>query len=115
MYNQTITGGVAIFGNRSAFAEKVRVGRPNLGNRDRLDSSAGCALEIAIPALGLTGDVIPPFTFARAHSLQWQEITRYSAISIPLVSHNMTAMRKLCATAIWINAGQNVDDGVCSE
>ena len=35
------------------------------------------ALEIAIRALGLTGEVIvPSFTFiATAHALQWQEIT----------------------------------------
>ena len=41
------------------------------------------ALEIAIRAAGLTGEVIvPSFTFvATAHALQWQEITRSSATS----------------------------------
>jgi dTDP-4-amino-4,6-dideoxygalactose transaminase len=106
---------MAIFGGEPAFAEKLYVGRPNIGNRDRflervndiLDRRwltndgiyvreferrvaemagvrhciAMCngtvALEIAIRALGLKGDVIvPSFTFiATAHSLQWQEIT----------------------------------------
>lgn len=106
---------LAIFGNPPAFAEKVHVGRPNIGNRERLlqriadmldrnwltnngpyvqefektlaefvgvgHCVAMCngtvALEIAIRALGLTGEVIvPSFTFiATAHALQWQEIT----------------------------------------
>jgi dTDP-4-amino-4,6-dideoxygalactose transaminase len=106
---------LAIFGKEPAFAEKVHVGRPNIGNRgrllerinDMLDRNwltndgpyvqqfekqiaefvgvrhcvAMCngtvALEIAIRALGLTGEVIlPSFTFiATAHALQWQEIT----------------------------------------
>ena len=106
---------LAIFGRSPAFAEKVHVGRPNIGNRarllgrinDMLDRNwltndgpyvqqfekqiaefagvrhcvAMCngtvALEIAIRALGLTGEVIlPSFTFiATAHALQWQEIT----------------------------------------
>jgi dTDP-4-amino-4,6-dideoxygalactose transaminase len=106
---------LAIFGNAPAFAEKVHVGRPNTGSRERLlarindmlDRSwftnngpyvqefeakiakfagvrqcvaicnATVALEIAIRALGLTGEVIvPSFTFvATAHALQWQEIT----------------------------------------
>lgn len=106
---------LAIFGRPPAFAEKVHVGRPNAGNRERLlarindmlDRSwftnngpyvqefeakvaefacvrqcvaicnATVALEIAIRALGLTGEVIvPSFTFvATAHALQWQEIT----------------------------------------
>jgi dTDP-4-amino-4,6-dideoxygalactose transaminase len=106
---------LAIFGNAPAFTEKVHVGRPNIGNRNRLltrindmlDRSwftnngpyvqefeakiaefagvgqcvamcnATVALEIAIRALGLTGEVIvPSFTFvATAHALQWQEIT----------------------------------------
>jgi dTDP-4-amino-4,6-dideoxygalactose transaminase len=97
------------------FTEKVHVGRPNTGNRERLlarindmlDRSwftnngpyvqefeakvaefagvrhcvamcnATVGLEIAIRALGLTGEVIvPSFTFvATAHALQWQEIT----------------------------------------
>ena len=106
---------LAIFGNTPRFAEKVHVGRPNLGNRERLLDrindmldrnwltndgpyvrefekrladfvgvrhcvamcNATISLEIAIRALGLTGEVIvPSFTFvATAHSLQWQEIT----------------------------------------
>lgn len=106
---------LAILGGEPAFKEKLHVGRPNIGDRDRLmtrindilDSRwltnsgryekeferriadlvgvkhciAMCngtvALEIAIRALGLTGEVIvPSFTFiATAHSLQWQEIT----------------------------------------
>ena len=106
---------LAIFGNAPAFAEKVHVGRPNIGNRERLlgrinamldrnwltndgpyvqefekriaeyagvrHCVAMCngtvALEIAIRALGLTGEVlVPSFTFvATAHALQWQEIT----------------------------------------
>jgi len=106
---------LAIFGNAKAFAVPVHVGRPNVGNRDRLlvrindmldrnwltnngpyvqefeariaqfvgvrHCIAMCngtvSLEIAIRALGLTGEVIvPSFTFvATAHALQWQEIT----------------------------------------
>jgi dTDP-4-amino-4,6-dideoxygalactose transaminase len=109
------TRDLAIFGKPPAFAEKVHVGRPNIGNRehllgrinDMLDRNwltndgpfvqeferrlaefvgvrhcvAMCngtiSLEIAIRALGLTGEVIvPSFTFiATAHALQWQEIT----------------------------------------
>src|SRR5467141_1084588 len=109
------TRDLAIFGKPSAFAEKVHVGRPNIGNRERLlgrindmldrnwltndgpyvqqfekqiaefvgvrHCVAMCngtvALEIAIRALGLAGEVIvPSFTFvATAHALQWQEIT----------------------------------------
>lgn len=107
--------GLAIFGNPPAFAEKVHVGRPNVGNRedllnrinDMLDRNwftnngpyvqeferriaeftgvrhcvamcnATIALEIAIRALNLSGEVIvPSFTFvATAHALQWQEVT----------------------------------------
>jgi dTDP-4-amino-4,6-dideoxygalactose transaminase len=106
---------LAVFGRLPVFAEKVHVGRPNVGNRERLLSrindmldrnwltndgpyvrefekrlaefvgvrhcvamcNATISLEIAIRALGLTGEVIvPSFTFvATAHSLQWQEIT----------------------------------------
>jgi dTDP-4-amino-4,6-dideoxygalactose transaminase len=106
---------LAIFGSAPAFPEKLHVGRPNVGNRERLLARindmldrnwltndgpyvqqfeqqiaevvgvrhcvAMCngtvALEIAIRALGLTGEVIiPSFTFvATAHALQWQEIT----------------------------------------
>jgi dTDP-4-amino-4,6-dideoxygalactose transaminase len=104
-----------IFGGRPAFTEKLHVGRPNIGSKEKFlerannifDSkwltnngpyvdefeqriaeltgvkhciatcNATIALEIAIRALGLTGEVIiPSFTFvATAHALQWQEIT----------------------------------------
>lgn len=100
--------------SRSPFAETLHVGRPNIGNRQRLLErindlldrgwltnagpyvlelerrlaeylnvghvvaicNATVALEIAIKALGLRGEVIvPSFTFvATAHALQWQEI-----------------------------------------
>ena len=106
---------LAIFGGEPLFKDKLHVGRPNIGNRDRLMSrindildrrwlsnngiyvqefeqriaelvgvkhciaicNATIALEIAIRAAGLKGEVIiPSFTFvATAHSLQWQEIT----------------------------------------
>lgn len=106
---------LAILGGSPAFNEKLHVGRPNIGDRDRLlerindlldrrwlsnngpyvqefekciadivgvkHCIAMCngtvALEIAIRAVGLTGEVIvPSFTFiATAHALQWQEIT----------------------------------------
>jgi dTDP-4-amino-4,6-dideoxygalactose transaminase len=106
---------LVIFGGYPVFDDKLHVGRPNIGNRQRfldlmndmLDrrwfSNDGpyvkefekkiaeylgvkhcivmcngtIALEIAIRALELKGEVIvPSFTFiATAHSLQWQEIT----------------------------------------
>lgn len=106
---------LVIFGGYPVFDDKLHVGRPNIGNRQRfldlmndmLDRRwfsndgpyvkefekkiseylgvkhciAMCngtiALEIAIRALELKGEVIvPSFTFiATAHSLQWQEIT----------------------------------------
>ena len=106
---------LAVLGGAPAFAERLYVGRPNIGNRehflarvnDILDRRwltngghyvrefekalaaltgarhfiAACngtvALELAIRALGLRGEVIlPSFTFvATAHALQWQEIT----------------------------------------
>ncbi len=105
---------LAILGGRPAFAEKLYVGRPNIGDRTRLlvrlndildtrwltnggpyvesfegriteltgvkhciaTCNATVALEIAIRALGLVGEVlIPSFTFvATAHALQWQQI-----------------------------------------
>jgi dTDP-4-amino-4,6-dideoxygalactose transaminase len=105
----------AILGGEPAFSEPVHVGRPNIGDRDRLMERIGeavdrrwltndgplvhefegavaafldvphciamcngtIALEIAIRAAGLGGEVIvSPFTFvATAHALQWQEIT----------------------------------------
>lgn len=106
---------LAINGAPPAFADKLHVGRPNIGDKaeflkyvDQIFDSkwlsnngplvqqlenkiadthdvkhciAMCngtvALEIAIRALGLTGEVIlPSYTFiATAHALQWQEIT----------------------------------------
>jgi dTDP-4-amino-4,6-dideoxygalactose transaminase len=106
---------LAIFGSPPAFAEKLHVGRPNVGDRDQLlrringildrrwltndgpevqeferriadflgarhcvaTCNATVALEIAIRALGLTGEVIvPSFTFiATAHALKWQQLT----------------------------------------
>jgi dTDP-4-amino-4,6-dideoxygalactose transaminase len=108
-------GQLAILGGEPAFRETLHVGRPNIGDRERLLErindlldrrwltndglyvrefearvcdmigvehcivmcNATVALEIAIRALGLTGEVIvPSFTFvATAHALQWQEIT----------------------------------------
>lgn len=115
MISQKMLDELAIFGGEPAFADKLHVGRPNIGDRDRLLerindildrrwlTNAGVyvqeferriadmvgvqhciamcngtvALEIAIRALGLKGEVIvPSFTFiATAHALQWQEIT----------------------------------------
>lgn len=106
---------LAFFGGTPAFAEPLHVGRPNIGDRERLMAriedilerrwftnngpyvqefeqkladltgvkhavamtNATIALEIAIRAVGLTGEVIvPSFTFiATAHALQWQQIT----------------------------------------
>ncbi len=106
---------LAILGGTPAFQEELHVGRPNIGDRERLlerindildrrwltnngvyvqeferkiadmlgvkHCIAMCngtvALEIAIRAAGLAGEVIvPSFTFvATAHALQWQEIT----------------------------------------
>jgi dTDP-4-amino-4,6-dideoxygalactose transaminase len=106
---------LAVLGGLPAFADKVHVGRPNIGDRAQLlerinrtldtrwlsnggpfvreferriaDTvgvkhciamcNATVALEIAIRALELTGEVIvPSFTFiATAHALQWQQIT----------------------------------------
>lgn len=106
---------LAIFGTEPAFAEKLYVGRPNIGDRERLlerfnqildsrwltndgpfvkeferriadlvgvnhcvaVSNGTVALELAIRALGMHGEVIvPSFTFiATAHALQWQGIT----------------------------------------
>jgi len=106
---------LAIFGGMPAFQEILHIGRPNIGQRERLlqrindlldrrwlTNNGPCvqefeqriadllgvkhcivmcngtvALEIAIRATGLSGEVIiPSFTFiATAHALQWQEIT----------------------------------------
>jgi dTDP-4-amino-4,6-dideoxygalactose transaminase len=115
MKNKDLPEHLAILGGRPAFTESLHVGRPNIGDRqklltrinDMLDRrwltnngpyvqeferkiedmtgakhciamcNATVALEIAIRALGMTGEVIvPSFTFvATAHALQWQEIT----------------------------------------
>lgn len=106
---------LAVFGGAMAFGAPLYVGRPNIGNRERLLArindmldrrwltngglyvqelerriaemvgvrhciaicNATVGLEIAIRALGFTGEVIvPSMTFiATAHALQWQEIT----------------------------------------
>lgn len=106
---------LAMFGGKPEFDQPLHVGRPNIGDRERLleringaldrrwltnggpyldqferqiekllgvkHCMAMCngtiALEIAIRALDLKGEVIvPSFTFiATAHALQWQEIT----------------------------------------
>jgi len=105
----------AVFGGPPAFEQLFHVGRPNIGDRERLltrindlldrrwlsnhgpyvqeleqriaemlsvkhcilTCNATIALEIAIRAIGLKGEVIvPSFTFiATAHALQWQGIT----------------------------------------
>ncbi len=105
---------LAYFGGKPLFDAPIHVGRPNIGNREKLLSrindildnrwlsnrgpyvrefedklskylgvkhvismcNGTVALEIAIRALGLTGEVIlPSATFiATAHALQWQEI-----------------------------------------
>jgi dTDP-4-amino-4,6-dideoxygalactose transaminase len=129
-----IAGGVdlAVLTGRPAFAKKLHVGKPNIGDRknlmrrieDILDRNwltnngpyvqefearlseitgarhciamcnATVALEIAIRALGLKGEVIvPSFTFvATAHSLQWQEITPVFCDVDP-VTHNIDPAR----------------------
>ncbi|HKO96130.1 MAG TPA: aminotransferase class I/II-fold pyridoxal phosphate-dependent enzyme [Pyrinomonadaceae bacterium] len=119
---------LAIFGGTPSFSEKLHVGRPNIGNRERLQvriddlldrrwlTNAGpyvqklekeladflgvkhciamcngtVALEIAIRALGLSGEVlVPAFTFiATAHALQWQQITPVFCDIDPL-THNI--------------------------
>jgi dTDP-4-amino-4,6-dideoxygalactose transaminase len=106
---------LAILGGTPRFSEKLHVGRPNIGDKERLLKrfegildrrwltndgpvvrefekqiisvtgakhcismcNATVALEIAIRALELRGEVIlPSYTFvATAHALQWQEIT----------------------------------------
>ena len=122
----------AIFGGAPAFAEPLHVGRPNIGDRERLMAriegildrgwltNAGplvaefentiaeivgvkhciamcngtIALEIAIRAGGLTGEVITtPVTFvATAHALQWQEITPVFC-DIDPATHNLDPVR----------------------
>lgn len=112
---KTTVEDLAIFGGNPAFSEPLHVGRPNIGDRERLlarindmldrrwftnngpyvqefeqrlaehtgvrhavaMTNATIAQEIAVRAVGITGEVImPSFTFiATAHALQWQEIT----------------------------------------
>jgi dTDP-4-amino-4,6-dideoxygalactose transaminase len=119
---------LAIFGGLPALATKLHVGRPNIGDRQRLMeriddllerrwltndgpysqefeqrvaetvgadyciavSSGTVALEIAIRAAGLAGEVIvPSFTFiATAHALQWQGLTPVFC-DIDLGTHNL--------------------------
>lgn len=115
MQPKSLIRDLAVLGGKPAFAETLHVGRPNIGNKERLMSrisdiidrrwltnagpcvlelerkiaqfvgvkhcltmcNATVALEIAIRAADLTGEVIvPSYTFiATAHSLQWQQIT----------------------------------------
>ena len=141
---------LAIFGGKPALAHPLHVGRPNIGNQERLldrirdllerrwltnqgpfvhefetkvskllrvkHCIATCngtiALEIAIRALGMTGEVIvPSFTFiATAHALQWQEITPVFC-DIDPQTHNLDPRRVealitprttgILATHIW--------------
>ena len=119
---------LAISGGIPAFPEQLYVGRPNIGNRERLLErindmldrrwltnrgpyiqelekriadflgvkhciaicNATVALEIAIRAMGMKGEVIvPSMTFiATAHALQWQEITPVFCDIDPL-THNI--------------------------
>jgi dTDP-4-amino-4,6-dideoxygalactose transaminase len=125
-------GKLAVLGGPPAFADKVHVGRPNIGDRARLIErinktldtrwlsnggpfvqeferriadtvgvkhciamcNATVALEIAIRALELTGEVIvPSFTFiATAHALQWQEITPVFC-DIDQATHNINPQK----------------------
>ena len=115
VYSSSSVKSLALLGGTPTFAEPLHVGRPNIGNREKLLErindmldrrwlsndgvlvqefeqriadmvgvkhciamcNATIALEIAIRAAGLTGEVIvPSFTFiATAHAVQWQEIT----------------------------------------
>ena len=123
---------LAILGGTPAFAEPLHVGRPNIGDRDRMLGLVGemfdrrwfsnngpnvkeferriaeyvgvkhciamcnatVALEIAIRAAGLHGEVIiPSYTFvATAHALQWQEITPVFC-DIDPATHNLDPTR----------------------
>lgn len=123
---------LAIFGAPPAFADKLHVGRPNVGDRDCLLArvsdildrrwftnngfyvqefernlaaivgvkhciamcNATVALEIAIRALGLEGEVIvPSFTFiATAHALQWQNLTPVFC-DVDFQTHNLDPSR----------------------
>jgi len=123
---------LAIFTGSPAFAEKLHVGRPNVGDRERLLEringildrrwltndgpevqelerriaafvgvrhcvamcNATIAMEIAIRALDLSGEVIvPSMTFvATAHALQWQHITPVFCDVDP-ATHNLDPRR----------------------
>ncbi len=129
---KTCLSDLAVFDGAPAFRERLHVGRPNIGDRQRLldrindlldrrwftnngpfvrefeqtvadvlgvkhcvaMSNGTVALEIAIRALGLTGEVIvPAFTFvATAHALQWQEITPVFCDIDPR-THNMDPLQ----------------------
>jgi dTDP-4-amino-4,6-dideoxygalactose transaminase len=118
---------LAILSGVPGFAEMLHVGRPNIGDEDRLLGrirqmldrryftnngpfvreleeriadyadvehcvamcNATVALEIAIRALGLQGEVVvPSLTFiATAHALQWQQITPVFADIAPGTHH----------------------------
>lgn len=119
---------LALFGGTAAFAQTLHVGRPNIGNQEKMVerlkeimerrwftnhgpvviefekrlseltgvkhcipmTNATIALEIAIRAVGMKGEVIvPSWTFvATAHALQWQEITPVFCDVDPL-THNL--------------------------
>jgi dTDP-4-amino-4,6-dideoxygalactose transaminase len=129
---KTALGGLAILGAEPAFKEPLHVGRPNIGDRERLHGrihsmldtrwlsnngpfvrefekrvaelvgvkhcistcNATVALEIAIRALDLKGEVIvPAFTFvATAHALQWQQITPVFC-DIDQATHNIDSRK----------------------
>jgi dTDP-4-amino-4,6-dideoxygalactose transaminase len=129
---KTCLSDLAVFDGAPAFRERLHVGRPNIGDRQRLldrindlldrrwftnngpfvrefeqtvadvlgvkhciaMSNGTVAIEIAIRALGLTGEVIvPAFTFvATAHALQWQEITPVFCDIDPR-THNMDPLQ----------------------
>src|SRR5579872_5991484 len=119
---------LALLGGEPGFSSQLHVGRPNIGNRERLMErinelldrrwltnngpfvqelerriadylgvrhciaicNGTIALELAIRALHMRGEVIvPSFTFvATAHALQWQEITPVFC-DIDPVSHTL--------------------------
>ena len=123
---------LAIFGGSPAFVDALHVGRPNVGDRERLLErindildrrwltndgpqvlelekriaefvgvrhcvamcNATIATEIAIRALGLSGEVImPSMTFvATAHALQWQQITPVFC-DVDAATHNVDPRR----------------------
>ena len=149
---------LAIAGAEPAFCEVLHVGRPNIGDRQRLwqrindlldrrwltndgqyvqeferrvadrigvrhcvaVSSGTMGLEIAIRALGLSGEVIvPSYTFAgTAHALRWQGITPVfcdvtrgaHTIDVRRVEERITSRTTgILAVHLWGNAC-DVDD-----